>query len=82
MPVKDSTWLATGWFCSVKYSVLLNFLVVSCLFYNLLHNILFLFFRITTILIYILSLGGMVAFTFTLQLQKIWIVFLMAGALG
>ena len=47
-----------------------------------LHNILFLFFRITTIVIYILSLGGMVAFTFTLQLQKIWIVFLMAGALG
>lgn len=33
-------------------------------------------------MMYLLSMGGMIAFTFTLDLGKIWILFLSAGALG
>lgn len=39
-------------------------------------------FKPTTIGIYLLSMAGMVAFTFTLDLGAIWIPFLTAGALG
>ncbi|XP_059143439.1 heme transporter FLVCR2-like isoform X2 [Physella acuta] len=39
-------------------------------------------FKATTIGIYILSLAGTVAFTFTLDVEAIWIVFITAGALG
>lgn len=36
----------------------------------------------TTLGIYFLSMAGMVAFTFTLDLSLLWVVFLCAGALG
>lgn len=39
-------------------------------------------FKSTTLMMYLLSMGGMIAFTFTLDLGKIWILFLSAGALG
>ncbi|GAB1600202.1 feline leukemia virus subgroup C receptor-related protein 2-like isoform X1 [Argonauta hians] len=39
-------------------------------------------FKSTTLMMYLLSLGGMIAFTFTLDLLKIWIIFLSAGVLG
>ncbi|XP_054826974.1 feline leukemia virus subgroup C receptor-related protein 2 isoform X2 [Eublepharis macularius] len=36
----------------------------------------------TTLLVYVMSLVGMVVYTFTLELGYIWIVFVTAGALG
>ncbi|XP_044292820.1 feline leukemia virus subgroup C receptor-related protein 2 isoform X1 [Varanus komodoensis] len=36
----------------------------------------------TTILVYIMALGGMLAYTFTLDLGHIWVVFVTAGFLG
>ncbi|CAG5124120.1 unnamed protein product, partial [Candidula unifasciata] len=39
-------------------------------------------FKATTAVIYVLSVAGMVAFTFTLDLHKIWVVFLTSGVLG
>ncbi|XP_052241720.1 feline leukemia virus subgroup C receptor-related protein 2-like isoform X3 [Dreissena polymorpha] len=39
-------------------------------------------FKATTVGIYLLSMAGMVAFTFTLGLNLIWVVFLTAGILG
>ncbi|CAL1540826.1 unnamed protein product [Lymnaea stagnalis] len=39
-------------------------------------------FKATTIAIYVLSLAGTVAFTFTLDLEAIWIVYVTAGSLG
>ncbi|KAL8169154.1 UNVERIFIED_CONTAM: Feline leukemia virus subgroup C receptor- protein 2 [Gekko kuhli] len=36
----------------------------------------------TTLLVYIMSLVGMVVYTFTLELGYIWVVFVTAGALG
>lgn len=39
-------------------------------------------YKLTTVVIYILSCAGMVAFTLTLCLKQIWIVFLCSGLLG
>jgi len=39
-------------------------------------------FRLTTILIYIFSLAGMLAVTFTLYLEKTWVMYITAGMLG
>ncbi|XP_029633167.1 feline leukemia virus subgroup C receptor-related protein 2 isoform X2 [Octopus sinensis] len=39
-------------------------------------------FKSTTLMMYLLSLGGMIAFTFTLDLNKIWVIFISAGVLG
>ena len=41
-----------------------------------------LFYRGTTVGIYFLSMAGMVAFTFTMDLGLMWVVFVCAGALG
>uniref|UniRef100_A0A3Q1HCB2 Major facilitator superfamily (MFS) profile domain-containing protein n=1 Tax=Acanthochromis polyacanthus TaxID=80966 RepID=A0A3Q1HCB2_9TELE len=41
-----------------------------------------LFYRMTTLIVYILSFLGMVVFTFTLNLDDIYLVFFTAGALG
>ena len=38
--------------------------------------------RITTVVIYGLSLVGILAFTFLLQVEEVWVVYLTAGALG
>ncbi|XP_035826589.1 feline leukemia virus subgroup C receptor-related protein 2 [Aplysia californica] len=39
-------------------------------------------FKSTTIAIYVMSLAGMVAFTFTLDLGLLWVVYVTAGSLG
>lgn len=39
-------------------------------------------YRKTTIAIYFMSFAGMIIFTFTLDVQTIWVVYLCAGALG
>ncbi|XP_044870611.1 feline leukemia virus subgroup C receptor-related protein 2 isoform X5 [Mauremys mutica] len=36
----------------------------------------------TTLVVYIMSLGGLVAYTFTLSLGHLWVVFVTAGVLG
>lgn len=41
-----------------------------------------LFYRTTTLIVYILSFVGMVVFTFTLNLNNIYLVFFTAGILG
>lgn len=41
-----------------------------------------LFYRMTTLIVYVLSFLGMVVFTFTLDLSDIYIVFFTAGVLG
>lgn len=41
-----------------------------------------LFDRMTTLIVYVLSFLGMVVFTFTLDLNDIYIVFFTAGVLG
>lgn len=41
-----------------------------------------LFYRITTLVVYIISFLGMIVFTFTLDLENISLVFFTAGALG
>lgn len=38
--------------------------------------------RQTTLVVYIMSLVGMIAYTFTLSLGHLWVVFVTAGALG
>lgn len=38
--------------------------------------------RQTTLAVYILSLTGMLAYTFTLNLGHLWVVFVTAGVLG
>jgi len=38
--------------------------------------------RLTTVLIYVLSCVGMLAFSLTLRLYQIWIVFLFSALLG
>lgn len=42
----------------------------------------FLFSRMTTLIVYCLSFLGMVVFTFTLDLDDIYLVFFTAGVLG
>lgn len=42
----------------------------------------FLFYRMTTLIVYCLSFLGMVVFTFTLDLDDIYLVFFTAGVLG
>ena len=38
--------------------------------------------RQTTLVVYIMSLVGMIAYTFTLSLGHLWVVFVTAGMLG
>lgn len=42
----------------------------------------FVFYRMTTLIVYCLSFLGMVVFTFTLDLDDIYLVFFTAGVLG
>lgn len=39
-------------------------------------------YRLTTVLIYVLSCVGMLAFTLTLRLQHVWLVFVISALLG
>ncbi|XP_035683751.1 feline leukemia virus subgroup C receptor-related protein 1-like isoform X1 [Branchiostoma floridae] len=39
-------------------------------------------FKITTLVVYLLTFAGMMTFTFTLDLGRMWVVFLVAGFLG
>ena len=53
--------------CSV-YSIRLNFFASAC--------------RETTLVVYVMTLVGMVVYTFTLNLGYLWVVFITAGAMG
>lgn len=39
-------------------------------------------FRVTTVFVYVMTTAFMVSYTFTLSLGMLWIVYLLAGALG
>lgn len=42
----------------------------------------FCFHRLTTLVVYVLSLVGMLVYAFTLSLGHLWVVFVTAGILG
>lgn len=88
--LRHREWWRWKWHCTFSLPMVPPYCLFNCetlgieCIHLYLHkcSVLWLFFRMTTLIVYILSFIGMLVFTFTLDLNSIYLVFFTAGVLG